>query len=454
MHDNIVKLAELQERGSLPPTAEEALALAFADRHEGRLRYAAKWGRWLRFDGVRWAFDDTLHVFDLAREICRETALACDKKPAAAVASAKTVAAIERLAKADRRLAATTEQWDANPFLLNAGESTVDLHTGNSCSPDPLSYLTKLAGCPSALTGSEHPLWTAFLTRVTDGNEDLQRFLQRYVGYCCTGLTVEHRFVFAYGTGANGKGTFLNTILKVLGDYATVADMNTFLASRYERHPTDLAKLCGARLVIAQETQRGRSWDETKIKALTGGDRITARFMRQDFFDFEPSFKLFIVGNHKPRLRNVDEAMRRRLLLVPFTVEIPANERDTGLPQKLEAEWPAILRWCLDGCLEWQRVGLSPPEAVRAATDSYFKDQDTILQWLDDETHDGGPFAFTRSAELFGSWKTWCEDRNLKPGSEQSLVEALVDRGHTKARDNKGRRGFAVLSLGKKEASL
>ena len=182
--------------------------------------------------------------------------------------------------------------------------------------------------------------------------------------------------------------------------------------------------------------RRGRRWDETKIKALTGGDKITARFMRQDFFDFMPTFKLFICGNHKPRLANVDEAMRRRLLLVPFTVQIPPAERDPQLAEKLEAEWPAILRWCIDGCLEWQRIGLAPPAIVRDATDEYFADQDTLQQWLDDCTEDGGQLAFTRTAELFASWKTWGEEHNLKPGSAQALSEALADRGFVKARNS------------------
>src|SRR4029079_6188825 len=137
-----------------------------------------------------------------------------------------------------------------------------------------------------------------------------------------------HAFVFAYGTGANGKSTFINTVAGIFGDYATVADMSTFMASNTEHHPTDLAKLRGARLVVAQETQGGRRWDEAKIKALTGGDKITARFMRRDFFDFVPTFKLFIVGNHEPRLGSVNEAMRRRLLLVPVTVQISKNARD------------------------------------------------------------------------------------------------------------------------------
>jgi putative DNA primase/helicase len=290
-------------------------------------------------------------------------------------------------------------------------------------------------------------MWTAFLNRVTDGNVELQQFLQRYIGYCCTGSTTEHAFVFAYGTGANGKGTFLNTVAGVFGDYATVADMSTFLASNQERHPTELAKLAGARLVVAQETQKGRRWDETKIKALTGGDKITARFMRQDFFDFTPMFKLFIAGNHRPRLSSVDEAMRRRLLLVPFTVQIPVAERDPDLPRKLQAEWPAILRWAVDGCLEWQQTGLAPPQIVRDATDSYFADQDHLQQWLDDCTQDAGPFAFTRIRDLFSSWKMWCEDRNLKPGSASALSEALADRCFVKKREaGTGQRGFAHLT--------
>src|SRR4029077_2580350 len=171
------------------------------------------------------------------------------------------------------------------------------------------------------------------------------------------------------------KSTFISTIARIFGDYATVADMSTFISSNVEHHPTDLAKLRGARLVVAQETQKGRRWYETKIKALTGGDKITARFMRQDFFDFVPAFKLFICGNHKPRLTNVDEAMRRRLLLVPFTTQIPPAERNPNLAEKLKAEWPAILRWCIDGCLEWQRIGLTPPAIVREATENYLADE-------------------------------------------------------------------------------
>ncbi len=440
MRENVIKLAELNE---VTESGEDGLALAFAEEHAENLRYVAAWGQWFAYDGTRWARDDTLHTFDRVRGICREIS---------AKVSARTVAAVEKLAKADRRLAATPAQWDSDPFAMAAAEAsaamTFDLRTGVGRAPDAADYITRAAACAAAPAGTPHPLWSAFLDRVTDNDTALRDFLQRYIGYCCTGSTIEHKFVFAYGTGANGKGTFINTIAGILGDYATVADMNTFIASNTERHPTDLAKLHGARLVVAQETPRGRRWDESKVKLLTGGDKISARFMRQDHFDFVPTFKLFIVGNHKPRLTSIDEAMRRRLLLVPFVVQIPAAERDPRLAEKLKAEWPAILRWCLDGCLEWQRIGLAAPETVVAATDSYFADQDNLQQWLDECTCDGGLFAFTRIAALFASWKAWCETRNLSPGSAALLSDTLVDRGYTKKREsNTGHRGFAKLSL-------
>jgi len=197
--------------------------------------------------------------------------------------------------------------------------------------------------------------------------------------------------------------------------------------------------------VVAQETDKGRRWDEAKIKTMTGGDRMTARFMRGDFFDFVPRFKLFITGNHKPRLDNVDEAMRRRLLLVPFTVQIPPEERDPELADRLQAEWPAILRWALDGCGECRRIGLQPPEVVTKATEDYFSDQDITQQWFDDCIEVTVPTAFLRTSELFASWRQWCEEHNLRPGSLNALSDALYERGFERARDSRGNfRGLAI----------
>jgi P4 family phage/plasmid primase-like protien len=445
--DNIIKLATLQDSQEAISSSEDAMALEFAERHADVLRYVAGWGKWMLFEGVCWRPDSTLDAFDRAREICREAADASGKS---GLKSARTIAAVEKLARSDRRLAATTEQWDAAPMLLTAGDVTFDLATGDGCNPDPMDYGTKRTGCAAAPPGTPHPLWTAFLERVTAQDKDLQGFLKRYIGYCLTGLTTEHVFVFAYGTGANGKSTFVNTIAKILGDYATVADMSTFIASGNERHPTDIAKLHGARFVVSQETQKGRRWDETKVKAITGGDKLTARFMRQDFFDFVPACKLFICGNHKPRLTGVDEAMRRRLLIVPFTVQIPPAERDTDLTHKLEAEWPAILRWCVDGCLEWQRIGLTPPDCVTEATADYFDNEDTTQQWLNECTHDGGKHAFTRLSELFASWKLWCEERNLNPGNAKTLSDDLQKHGYEKKLEpGTGKAAFRNVVIGR-----
>jgi putative DNA primase/helicase len=446
MHEAIVKLAKLQRGGGLPASSEEALALAFADQYAEDLRYVAAWNRWLSYNGCRWERDETWHTFDRVRALIRAT---ITEGAPRGIASAKTVAAVERLAKSDRRLAATVEQWDDEPGKIVDGAATFDLCDGTASAPDPLDYITRRTACAAAPPGTPHPLWTTFLARVTAGDAELQRFLQRYIGYCLTGFTTEHAFAFAYGTGANGKSTFINTIFKLFGDYATVADMNTFLTSSGERHPTELAKLHGARLVVAQETEKGRRWDEIKLKALTGGDKVTARYMRQDHFDFTPAFKLFITGNHKPRLSSVDEAMRRRLLLVPFTVRIPEGERDTGLPDKLQREGPAILRWCIDGATAWYSAGLQPPACVRDATDAYLASEDAVGQWVDECTCDGGPLAFTSTSVLFASWKTWCEDNNFRPGTSTAFSYALQAKGHTWKR-TPAARGFERLTIGRK----
>jgi putative DNA primase/helicase len=234
----------------------------------------------------------------------------------------------------------SSDQWDFDPWLLNTPAGVVDLRTGMIGPHNPNHYMTKITAVAPA---GDCPLWHKILARITGGNTELQDFLMRVMGYCLTGITREHALFFGYGTGANGKGTFLNTMTAILAGYAAVAPMETFTATPTDRHPTDLAMLRGARLVTAQETEEGRRWAESRIKAMTGGDPISARFMRQDFFTFLPLFKLFIAGNHKPGLRGVDEAMRRRLNLIPFTVTISVADRDVQLADKLKPEMPGIL---------------------------------------------------------------------------------------------------------------
>jgi putative DNA primase/helicase len=429
------------------PFTEDALALRFSERHADDLRYIATKGQWQKWHGTRWRGEETYLAFELARQSCREDAKTYGNgKAPSLLYTKKTVAAVEFMAKADRRQATTIDQWDANDWILNAENATLDLKTGAGYLHRPDDYSTKITSCGTADDGTPTPLWDAFLERVAPDPE-LRAFLKRWCGYCLTGSTSEHKFVFAYGTGANGKSTFTNTIAAILGDYSTIADVGTFIASRSERHPTDVAKLHGFRLVVAQETEKGRQWDESKIKTMTGGDKITARFMHCNFFDFIPKFKLFITGNHKPSLDNVDEAMRRRLLLVPFMVQIPVEERDPDLLDKLKTERPAILRWMLDGCLEWQRIGLAPPKIITEATAMYFDDQDFTNQWLEERTESDLPTAFISTSQLFASWKGWCDQRGFTAGSSKVLAQNLIDRGLNQKRIRTGHRGFAGIRL-------
>jgi putative DNA primase/helicase len=207
-----------------------------------------------------------------------------------------------------------------------------------------------------------------------------------------------------------------------------------------------MASLRGARVVTAIETEQGSRWAESKLKALTGGDKITARFMRQDFFEFIPQFKLLVVGNHKPSIRNVDEAMRRRLHMIPFTVTIPAAKRDKRLPDRLLAERDGILRWALEGCLEWQRIGLQPPASVLAATEEYFDAEDAVGRWLDERCV-REPNAKSLTAELFNDWKLWAEASGEFVGAQRRFSDLLITRGLDKWRNGMGVRGFQGICL-------
>lgn len=409
-----------------PQYSDEALALEFADRHASALRYVAMWGRWLHWTGTRWQIDEKHATFTGVRDLCREQAQAAnDQTVAMCIASKKTVAAVECLARYDARLAASADQWDADPWLLNTPAGEIDLRTGEKRPNRPESCCTKQTAVAAE---GDCPRWREFLRRITDGNLELQLYLQRAAGYALTGNISEHALFFAYGTGGNGKGVFLNTLSEILAGYAKIAPMETFTASSNDRHSTELAMLRGARLVVSQETESGRRWAESRIKSLTGGDPITARFMRQDNFTFAPQFKLFIAGNHKPGLRAVDEAMRRRLNLIPFTVTIPAGERDPMLPERLKEEWPGILQWAVDGCAEWREKGLAPPAIITSATDEYFEAEDATGQWLGECCIQDRQLQ-TGTTPLFQSWKAWAEARGEYVGSAKAFSQSLQSKG-------------------------
>ena len=350
---------------------------------------------------------------------------------------------MERIARAEPKHAATVDEWDGDIWLLNTPGGVVDLRTGGMRGHQRVDRMTKIT---TATPRGDCPQWLAFLAQITDGDEPLQAYLQRVAGYCLSGSTQEHALFFLYGTGANGKSVFVNTLFTLLGDYAANAPMETFMETRSERHPTDLAGLRGSRLVTATETEQGRRWNEAKIKEITGGDRVSARFMRQDYFTYSPQFKLVISGNHKPSIRNVDEAMKRRMHLVPFTVTIPAERRDRQLPTKLLTERDGILSWALTGCLAWQREGLRPPESVLKATAEYFEAEDAVGRWIDERcvAHTN---AKSLTTELFNDWKQWADSSGEFVGSQRRFSDLLLSKGLQKWRNSGGVRGFQGIGL-------
>jgi putative DNA primase/helicase len=438
------KAPELTVIESRPPEfSDEALALEFARRYADDLRYVAVWGQWLIWDGARWKRDTTLRAFDLARSVCRDASAKCNSPNLSnAIASAHTVAAVEKLAKADRCLAADVEQWDRDPWLLNTPGGTIDLHTGRLREHRRDDYCTKLTAV-APVDGCLR--WLAFLDRVTGGDQEVVHFLRRMAGYALTGITRDHALFFLYGQGCNGKSVFVDALAGVMGDYGVATLIETFIDNKYDRHPTELARLHGARLVTASEGQSGRHWNESRIKMLTGGDRVAARYMQKDFFEFTPQFKLLIVGNYQPRFRLVNEAIRRRLYLLRFEVKIPTSEIDKSLSEKLRAEWPGILAWAIAGGLEWQRDGLAPPSKVSEATAAYFDAEDTFGHWLDTrcvKSRDG----WTSTAALYASWARFAKEMGEEPGSQKLFAAAMEARGFAPKRKNVAR-GFSGVIL-------
>ena len=401
---------------------EDGLALEFARQYKDKLKYCHTRRAWFEWDGSRWKQEQTAKAFHWARLLCRKHNSDDSKK----LAGVQTASAVEKFARADRCFAVTDKHWNKDFWLLATPAGTVDLRTGETFTARPADNITLMTSTGPAAGRPEK--WLAFLDQSTGGNPELIRFLQQIAGYCLTGLTREHALFFLYGSGGNGKGVFVNTLMRIMDEYATAAPMSTFTSSKFDSHPTDLADLAGSRMVTASETDEGRSWAEARIKQMSGGDPIKARFMRQDFFQYQPQFKLVFLGNHKPVLVNVDDAARRRFNIIPFTYQ--PKTPDLDLEDKLKAEHGQILQWMIDGCLDWQAVGLTRPAIVTEATTAYFSEQDLFAQWLDECTEKASERVGERTTKLFSSWKTYAENAGDAAGTQKSFREKLDRAGY------------------------
>jgi len=408
-----------------------------ARRHGKDLRFNFDTGRWMSWDEKRFRDSALAEVHRHAKETIR--ALLAEAAAIENEATRKRLAghaissesrgkqeAMVDLARHEPGIGVRAADLDANPWLLNVDNGTIDLRTGRLSPHSRDALITKLASVkyePAAAC----PLFLAFLDRAMAGDRDLIAFLQRGVGYSLTGDVSEQVLFFLHGKGANGKSTFCVTILAAAGDYAKQMAPDLLLAKKGESHPTDQADLQGVRLAVGQEVEQGRALAEVAVKQLTGGDRVRARFMRQDFFEFEPHHKLWLCANHKPTVRGTDHAIWRRILLVPFTVTIPKPEQDRKLTEKLKAELPGILAWAVRGCLDWQRQGLQPPAQVCAATQAYRAESDTIGRFLD-ETCLMSKSDEVSAEDLHAAFKAWCESSGERLISKKAMGDYLADR--------------------------
>lgn len=404
---------------------EDSIALSFESTHRNRFKFNATRGQWHVWNGHTWVPDDTFAVTDAVRGHCRTRGTAKLHKNAA-------VRGVEALCRTSRHFARASASLDHDPFLLGTPGGTVKLQTGTMTPANPDDLITRsTAVAPRVGTPK---LWLQFLDQATGGDAAFVRYLQQVAGYCLTGDTREHALFFVYGDGGTGKSTFLNTLQRLLGSYTKTAPMDVFAASGFDKHPTELAMLAGARLVAANETEQGRKWAAARIKSLTGGDEITARFMRQDFFTYRPEFKLLFVGNFAPSFETVDEAMRRRFFVLPFDIK-PAI-KDERLMEKLAAEAPQIMNWCIEGCCDWQSNGLHAPERVVKATGVYFETQDLFKQWLEERVVRSDYKMTTSKSRALASWNAFRASAGEKPERDRDLNQRLTRHGYHEGRSD------------------
>lgn len=408
------------------------------------LRYVHEWGRWLTWDGRRWCRDLTGEVHRRAKAVVDailvEAATTASPNRRDALMkwwkqsqAAQRLGAMVNIATTELPVPALVDQLDGDPWLLNVANGTLDLRTGALMPADRTQLLTKLAPVdfdPEATC----PRFEAFLDLITGSDPELAGFIQRAVGYSLTGTVGEQVLFFAHGGGQNGKSTLMGVLQRILGDYAQAAAPNLLITTRDAEHPTAVADLVGTRLVVSQEVDQGRRLAEATVKALTGGDLIKARFMRQDFFNFWPTHKIWLSANHKPFVRGTDHAIWRRIRLIPFEARIPDDQRVNHYEHVLFAEASGILNWALAGCLEWQARGLQVPARVADATALYRDENDDVGRFIS-ECCDLGPNLRAQATPLRERYVEWCEANGERPMSARALGPHLRERGLESTRD-------------------
>ena len=419
----------------------------FVADHGDLVRYCVDMGHWLIWDGKRWAKDDQLQINNLAERTMRRL---IEGMPATGDSERELAyrnwrlqsgrkARIQAMLDLSRyRVNIGSLELDANSFLLNCNNGTLDLRTGKLRPHGQGDYITKLVDVdydPAA----HSPLFEAFLKKITNDDLELVAFLKRSIGYSLTASNEEQCFFIGHGSGANGKSTFLNVVEHLLGDFAMHTPVSTLMAKTGGSGiPNDLARLKGARFVTASEAEVSDRFAESLIKQLTGGDKITARYLHKEFFEFVPCCKLWLATNYPPKIKGTDHAIWRRIHLIPFDVSIPEDEQDHQLLDKLMAELPGILSWAVAGCLEWQREGLNPPDRVTRATREYREDMDEYADFLSDALI-ATKGTKVPKRDMHDAFLSWSRAKGVESLSKREFGTLLKHAGYSEIRSKKTR---------------
>jgi putative DNA primase/helicase len=418
-------------------------------RHGTNIRFIRASGKWLLWRNEKWEVDQTGQIIEIAKETAisiydeantknmeREMQFALDKHAGQSLNRNRLRNMVD-LASSDPDVAVLQGGLDHDDMLLGVQNGVVDLRTGEF-RPTVREDLITIRSGASYDESARCPLFEAFLRRVMGGDEEMALFMQRLVGYSLTGRTNEHSFAFLYGVGSNGKSTFLDVLMRLLGDYAAQAQPETFMARRSGGSATgDLARLVGKRVVVSNEVREGGCLEENLVKQLVGGDVVTARHLYGSDFEFHPKLKLFIAGNHQPVIKGDDMGIWRRVMLIPFTQTIPEPERDKQLGFKLVAELSGILNWAITGCLAWQREELKPPAAIVKATKRYREEMDLFQHWIDEECcPETGVVVSSKS--LYDNYRKWCEEGAIKPLANPTWCRKMESRGFARMHKKTG----------------
>lgn len=418
-------------------TSDTGNAQRFVEQHGSDLKFVPEMKKWLVWEDGHWKIDTSNRVIQCAKhtaksllsdaaEITSDSGRIALTKHAGQSLNRTRLNSMIALASSEPGVVVHMKELDKDDFMLGTQNGVVDLRSGEFRPARRDDLMTQRCGTPFD-PAAKCPTFDAFLDRVTGGDVDLQSYLQRLAGYCLTGDTSEHCFAFLYGHGANGKSTFLDALMRLIGDYASQTQPETLMARRGGGANNDLARLVGKRLVVSNEVMEGAHLEENLIKQLSGGDVVTARFLFQEHFEFTPKFKILIAGNHQPVIKGDDDGIWRRIHLVPFVQTIPEKERDKHLGQKLAMELPGILNWAIAGCKEWQANGLSAPKVITDATARYREEMDLLGKWIDEECEVGPGLRYS-SRLLYDNYRSWCERGCIKPLSSAMFARKLETR--------------------------